>query len=314
MNLLITGITGFIGQNLVDFFYLQSYQIFGTSRDPESAGKLLSPRKIQVVKDVDHKYLDENKIDIIIHLAGLAHDMKGNQYSEQDYFEVNYQKTKELYDEFLKSETKTFFYFSSIKAAVDHFKVEIDETVNPSPVTPYGQSKLKAEEYILSHQSTNKKNYILRPCMVYGPNNKGNLNTLYRFVKRGIPYPLGAFNNKRSFLYVKNLEFVIQRMLDHHVEAGIYHVADSDYLSTNELIKIIGANLDKEIRMWNVPSSMIKLAAKLGDLLGIFFNSHTLNKLTENMQVSNRKLLQAIGEPLPYSTEDGLSETIKTFE
>jgi nucleoside-diphosphate-sugar epimerase len=85
----------------------------------------------------------------------------------------------------------------------------LTEEVEPKPLTHYGKSKLMAEEYILSQPlSVGKSYYILRPCMIHGPGNKGNLNLLYQIVQKGIPYPLAAFENKRSFLSIENLCFI----------------------------------------------------------------------------------------------------------
>ena len=84
-----------------------------------------------------------------------------------------------------------------------------------------------------------KQVYIMRPCMIHGPGNKGNLNLLYGVVKKGIPWPLGAFENRRSFTSVGNLCYVIDGLLTKSVPSGIYHMGDDEALSTNELIAVI---------------------------------------------------------------------------
>ena len=84
-----------------------------------------------------------------------------------------------MFDQFLKSDCETFIYMSSVKAVVDQADGILTENVKPNPITVYGKSKLAAEEYILSRKNLkNKRVYILRPCMIHGPNNKGNLNLL----------------------------------------------------------------------------------------------------------------------------------------
>src|SRR5690606_19547965 len=130
---------------------------------------------------------------------------------------------------------KTFIFISSVKAAKDVVNGVLTEDVACDPVTPYGRSKRKAEEYILSKLLSDKKVYILRPCMIHGPGNKGNLNLLFSFAKKGLPYPLAAFDNQRSFLSVDNLTFVIVRLLEKPVPSGIYHLSDDGTFSTNEL-------------------------------------------------------------------------------
>ena len=129
-------------------------------------------------------------------------------------------------------------FFSSVKAAADFVPGDIlTEDVIPTPVGPYGESKIKAEEYILDNLSSEKLVYILRPCMIHGPGNKGNLNLLYNVVSKRIPWPLGAFENRRTFVSIDNLCYVINGLVDKDVASGLYHIADVEALSTTELLE-----------------------------------------------------------------------------
>lgn len=181
MKILITGIHGFVGSNLVKAMG-RNHEIYGLD--------IVSPEKEGVVKNFSWKDLDEDKVpqvDAIIHLAGKAHDLK-NTFGPEVYFKVNTGLTQKIYDWFLKSSAKKFIFFSSVKAAADFVPGDIlTEDIVPNPVGPYGESKIKAEEYILSHPAADKQVYILRPCMIHGPGNKGNLNLLYGVVKKGVP-------------------------------------------------------------------------------------------------------------------------------
>lgn len=106
----------------------------------------------------------------------------------------------------MASPARKFIFFSSVKAAADFVPGDLlTEDIVPHPVGPYGESKIKAEEYILNHPAYEKQVYILRPCMIHGPGNKGNLNLLHQVIKKGIPWPLGAFENRRSFTSIGNL-------------------------------------------------------------------------------------------------------------
>ena len=182
------------------------------------------------------------KFDVIIHLAGKAHDTK-KQSAAQSYFDINTGLTQKIFDFFLESSAKKFIFFSSVKAAADSVVGDVlTEDVIPTPVGPYGESKIQAEEYIKKHftfSNTDKQVYILRPCMIHGPGNKGNLNLLYNVVKKGIPWPLGDFENRRSFTSIDNLCYVIEGLLTKDVPSGIYHMGDDEALSTNELIAIM---------------------------------------------------------------------------
>ncbi|MCZ4242905.1 NAD-dependent epimerase/dehydratase family protein [Pedobacter punctiformis] len=296
MSILITGSTGFVGQNLIK--NLEKFQIKTINRQ-----QLMGIS----IEDLAHSYF-------IIHLAGKAHDLKKTS-NPDEYYQVNFELTKKLYDAFLKSDAKKFIFVSSVKAAADTVNDVLTENSIPNPQTPYGKSKLMAEKYIESQPLPEGKSYyILRPCMIHGPGNKGNLNLLYKFVQKGVPYPLAAFKNKRSFLSVKNLCFVIANLLEKDVPSGVYQVADDEALSTNEVVSILAESLSKKPKLWAISSVLIKGIAKLGDVFKIPLNTERLNKLTENYVVSNQKLKKALNIDLPLSTRTGLTITAKSFK
>ncbi len=221
-----------------------------------------------------------------------------------------------LFNLFLQSGARDFLYISSVKAVADSVSGVLDERATPDPKTPYGKSKLKAEEYLQSQKlPENKRLFILRPCMIHGPNNKGNLNLLYRFAKKGIPYPLASFENKRSFLSIDNLNFVIEKLINETaVAGGVYNVADDEPLSTNRVITLFNEILGKKNRLWKVNPFIIKALAGLGDKIKLPLNSSQLQKLTESYIVSNDKIKQALSiSRLPVTSSEGLKSTIKSF-
>lgn len=302
LNLLITGITGFVGSNLSKYLR-SSYSLQGVSRNQTE--NLISYENLS--------QSDFNNSKAFIHLAGKAHDLKKTS-DDNEYFQVNTELTKKLFHQFLDSNCEAFIYMSSVKASADEVEGILDENHISNPVTVYGKSKLAAEQYILSQElPNNKRVYILRPCMIHGPNNKGNLNLLYSFVAKGIPYPFGAYENKRSFLSVENLCFVIKELIENPIKPGVYNVADDDPLSTKELVKTIGDGTSKKVKIWNTPKVMINLIAKIGDILPLPVNSERVQKLTENYVVSNTKIKQALKKELPLNVREGITVTIKSF-
>ena len=302
--IIITGITGFVGYNLSCYLNKKGKKILGVSRNP-------SPDEVDY-KEVNKTLL--NNTNYFIHLAGKAHDIK-NTSNEKEYFEVNTELTKHLFDIFLKSNCETFIYMSSVKAVADIVEGTLVENFEPIPETAYGRSKLAAENYILSKNiSKNKRVYILRPCMIHGPNNKGNLNLLYSFVSRGVPYPFGKYKNKRSFVSVENLCFIINELIDNNeIDSGVYHIADDGSLSTNALVQLIGKSIGKTSRILKVPKKIVKFIALIGDVLSLPINTERLNKLTENYVVSNDKNKKAIKKELPLSIKEGIIKTITSF-
>ncbi|WP_277120122.1 NAD-dependent epimerase/dehydratase family protein [Bacteroides ndongoniae] len=316
MKILITGIHGFVGSNLVNALK-KEHTLYGVD--------IVAPVKEGVVKTFSWKDVDDNAIppmDAIIHLAGKAHDTK-NRAAAQVYFDVNTGLTQKIYDYFLKSEAKRFIFFSSVKAAADKVPGDVlTEEVVPAPKGPYGESKIKAEEYILKNEALRTKNeelaskrvFILRPCMIHGPGNKGNLNLLYGVVSKGIPWPLGAFENRRTFTSIDNLCFVVEGLLTKDVQSGIYHMADDEALSTNELIEVMCEAMGKKAHIWKINRSLMEGVASIGTTLHLPLNEERLGKLTENYVASNAKIKKALGiERMPVRAKDGLKKTILSF-
>ena len=254
------------------------------------------------------------EVDAIIHLAGKAHDTK-NQSAAEVYFKVNTDLTKKIFDWFLaQPKCKKFVFFSTAKAAADRVEGILTEDVVPAPVGPYGESKIKAEEYILSKMTADKQVYIFRPCMIHGPGNKGNLNLLYNVVKKGIPYPLGAFENKRTFTSIGNICFAVEGVLTKDVASGIYNMGDDEALSTNELIEEICKSLGKKAHIWKLPKGLMNGVAKIGGALHLPLDPERLRKLTEDYVSSNAKIKKALGvEKMPVDAREGLKVTLESF-
>lgn len=294
-RLLITGSNGFVGRNLLEYLK-EEFEI-----------NTLSARYL--ANQVFHI-----ESDVIIHLSGKAHDLK--QVSDaSEYYDANFLLTKQLFDAFLLSDATKFIYVSSVKAVADTTDGILTEDATPNPQTHYGKSKLQAEEYIQSRElPENKFFYILRPCMIHGPGNKGNLNLLFNFVKKGIPYPLAAFDNRRSFLSIKNFCFVVKELLNSNsIPSGVYHLADDEPLQTTEVVSILAVSINKKPNLWFIPSKYIRVLARLGDKIGLPLNTDRLGKLTENYIVSNRKIKKILGKELPLSSRDGLILTARSF-
>lgn len=295
MKITITGSTGFVGANLHG--YLKSFH---------------------ELHSISVRYQPNQNFDLttdaIIHLAGKAHDLK-KVTNPQEYYEANFELTKQVFDSFLLSDASVFIFMSSVKATADEVKDTLTEENSPNPKTHYGISKFQAESYILNQQlPEGKRIYILRPCMIHGPGNKGNLNLLYKIVSKNIPWPLGAFENKRSFCSIENLMFIIKELIERaDIPSGIHNVADDVPLSTNELIGLIAQSQNRKPKVWKISSSLIEKIARIGDKFSLPLNSERLQKLTSSYLVSNAKIKAAIGKPLPVSSKNGLLKTFKSF-
>lgn len=344
MKILITGVHGFVGSNLVKALS-KEHTIYGLD--------IIAPEKEGVVKTYSWDDLDAGlvpEVDGIVHLAGKAHDTK-NQAAAEVYFKVNTGLTQKMFDYFLSSSARKFVFFSTAKAAADKVDGVLNEDVVPAPVGPYGESKIAAEKYILekfkdyslklkdsskvdcekvetsnstlttdsklltlNYQLPAKQVYIFRPCMIHGPGNKGNLNLLYNVVKKGIPWPLGAFENRRTFTSIENICFAVNGVLTMDVPSGIYNMGDDEALSTNELIEEICKSLGKKALIWKLPKGLMNGMARVGGWLHLPLNPERLRKLTENYISSNAKIKKALGvERMPVDAREGLKVTLESF-
>jgi nucleoside-diphosphate-sugar epimerase len=311
MKIVITGIHGFIGSNLSYHLSGQGYRLTGISRSKIDERNLYD--KIYTWDELPGIRLSA---DVWIHLAGLAHDTR-NSIEDSEYEYVNVKLAECIFTRFRKDNAPgLFIYFSSVKAIASSVHGVLFEDDRYEVDTVYGRTKRSAEELMLKAElPPGKKLVILRPCMIHGPGNKGNLNLLYSMIQRGVPYPLGAFNNKRSFLTLDNLIFIIDEIIQNLLfPSGVYHIADDEPLSTIDVVRVITSVCNKKEKIWNISPRFIKAIATLGDLLRLPFNSERLNKLTEDYVVSNEKIKKVLKKPLPVSSREGLKKTIESFE
>lgn len=313
MKILITGVHGFVGSNLVKALS-KEHTVYGLD--------IINPERDGIKYTFSWDDLDKDsmipEIDAIIHLAGKAHDTK-NKSAADVYFKVNTDLTKKIFDYFLAHDSiKKFVFFSTAKAAADKVNGVLTEDVVPSPVGPYGESKIAAERYLQSKmeevRNKSKDVYIFRPCMIHGPGNKGNLNLLYGVVKKGIPWPLGAFENRRTFTSIENICFAVNGVLTKDVPSGIYNMGDDEALSTNELIEEICKSLGKKAHIWKLPKGLMFGVAKIGGALHLPLDSERLRKLTEDYVSSNAKIKKALGvDKMPVDAREGLKVTLESF-
>lgn len=292
MSIYLTGASGFIGNNLINKFY----------------------NDFKIKKHVRGSKFLINQ-NTVIHLAGKAHDLK-NISNKDEYYKVNTELTKQIFDSFLISDSTTFIMLSSVKAVADNVIGILSEDCKPNPKTYYGKSKLLAENYILSKNiPKNKRVYILRPCMIHGPNNKGNLNLLYKLVSKRIPWILGSFQNKRSYCSIDNLLFIINELIQNNtIPSGVYNVADDGYLSTKEIISLIANSNNQKPFFINLSPFIVKFIAKIGDIIPLPLNSERLKKLTESYMVNNEKIKKYIAKELPLTCREGIIKTLESFK
>ena len=284
MKFLITGAYGFVGTNLCKYLAEKGHECLAL--DIPAAKRDGVPYASFYTWDGLDKL---PVVDAVVHLAGKAHDLK-KVASEQSYFDINVGLTEKI---FAAAKTTRFIYFSSSKA---------DANGNA-----YGRSKLAAEQFL------NGRAIVLRPAMIHGPGNKGNLNLLWGIARRGLPWPLAAFENKRSFTSIANICAAVEALCERG-ENGIYPIADDEMISTNRLIELIAETCGKRAKLWRVPKGVMRMVAKIGDVLHFPLNTERIVKLTEDSFVNNSHLKSQLGwNRMPIRAEEGLRRTLRSF-
>lgn len=287
MRVLISGAYGFVGTNLSRYLADRGHECIALDI---AKGNVETYSHFHTWERLDA--IEWGRIDAVVHLAGKAHDTK-NVTQPQVYFDVNVGLTQKLFTA-CGGRVRTFVYFSSIKA------MDGD--------TPYAQSKRAAEKWL------DGRAVVLEPAMIHGPGNKGNLNLLFSVVKRGLPWPLAAFENRRSLTSIGNVCAIVEELCKGIVPRGIYPVCDDEAISTNRLVELIAESIGKKVAFWRLPKGLMRFAAKVGDVCRLPLDSERLRKLTEDSVVDNSRIKAALGwASMPIRTEDGLRETLKSF-
>jgi nucleoside-diphosphate-sugar epimerase len=311
---LVTGASGFIGREVVRGLRDAGWRVRGTVR---SATQPLPPGvERAVVPDV----CDERAVAAavagtahVVHLAGRAHVRTGADSGE--LHRVNVDGTAGLLERAIGAGVASFILLSSIAAASRGVEV-VSETSQGLPDGAYGESKLAAERLVRTRATAaGIPAPVLRPPMVYGPGMKGNPLLLFRLVRRGVPLPFAGVRNRRSALFSGNLVAAIAAVLERPVTMdAVFHVADSEAVSTPRLIALIGEALGRAPRLLDVPPSLLRIgAAAAGLATGDRFGPATLAKLTGTLVVDDGMLRRRLGHHPPFDLSAGLRATAAGF-
>ncbi len=314
MNILITGATGFIGQRLMQILLTQTPHRLAALVRRNGTPLPEGVRRIQVdALDGATDYGDQLAgFDVIIHLAARVHRLEETHDSAYPaYKAINTDGTLNLARQAVTAGVRRFIYLSSIKVngeSTDPGRpFRADDP--PQPSDPYAISKHEAERALAQlSQETGLEYVIIRPPLVYGPGVKANFQRLMGMVRRGLPLPLGAVDNRRSLVSLDNLTSLIQRCLDHPAAANqVFLISDDRDLSTAELLRQIAAAMQRTVRLLPFPPGLLSLAARL---LG---REDLARRLLGNLQVDISKTKNLLGWQPVATLEEGLRETARNY-
>ena len=295
-RVLVTGASGFIGKPLVGALLRTGYAVRVATRRsvsfPNSVDEVIIP---DLVNPVEWKPILRG-VDIVVHLAGLAHTDEGNlPFDEFD--RVNWIATLQLANAAKKARVKHFVYISSVRAQVDAFAAQIVREHDwPQPTDQYGSSKLAAEMAI---KSAHLPFTILRPVVVYGPHPKGNFRTLVRLASLPLPLPVKGLTARRSLLGIDNLISAIAFVLNNQRAFGqTLLVADPTPLTLPEIITMLRKAQGRLPWLVYVPTFLIRRAVIL---LGY---PHFWERIANNLVVDTNNL-ESLGWRAPLDTYEG---------
>lgn len=292
----LTGTTGYIGQNLTYFFNSKSKKNKSISLRFQNWHKMMPI-----------------ETETIIHLAAINLNPIGSAFDEE-YFRVNTELTKKMFRYFISSNAKTFIFLSTTEL-VDSQVSNVTETSKTNPVNAFLQSKYEAEQFILNQQLPDgKRVIILRSAPVYGRESNSNLHDYFTSCKR-FPWFFGVFNTNRSFCYIDNLTEIIHQIIEKPtMSSGVYNVADDAPVATIQLVHWIADVLERKPRIFNIPKGILNLFAKIGDVMKWEFNSNKLFEISHSRQVDVNKLKNGLQiSKMPYDTEYSILKTLEYY-
>jgi nucleoside-diphosphate-sugar epimerase len=274
---MLTGASGFIGRQLLQSPLARGRNVVATSRSRVELPGIFYVPSPELGPEADWGAALDGA-DTVVHLAARAHVLGERSGHEVDalYDRVNTEGTAQLARQAVAAGVKHFVFVSSIGAVCEESKQIVNLATKCNPTTPYGRSKLKAELALRAVADAGGMEWtIVRPPLVYGPGNPGNMERLLKLIRSGIPLPLASVRNRRSFIYVENLVDLIVTCLGNPKAFGkIYLPSDGEDLSTPELIRAIArANAGVEHG-----AGSVEHGGKSGDSVGVSETSHTFGR------------------------------------
>jgi nucleoside-diphosphate-sugar epimerase len=314
MRVAVTGATGFIGRHLVRHLLAERPLVRAVARDDARARLLLPPQvELAGYAELDRALVG---VDTVVHLAGRAHVLVESAHDPEREFEaVNVTASATLAQHCVDAGIERFVLMSSVGAMTSASETLLDEATPCRPDTPYGRSKLRAEQVVrrLLPSAT-----VIRAPLVYGPDNPGNMERLVKLVRSELPLPLGAINNRRSLVYVGNLSSAIEHCVrDQRSRGQTFLVADAGAVSTTELISQIAEADDRRVRLLPVPVALLRAFGRASDVAGraigrrLPLSLDMVNKLVDSLPIDTHRIRDTLAWTPPFTMQEGLRATLR---
>ena len=306
MNIAITGTNGFIAKHLAESLKAKKINVIKIKRQKDHSGR--SGNKFLLTSH-GKNYL--KNVDIVIHCAARVHQLnEREELVENNYKESNVDSTKILAKHAIKSGIKKFIFLSSIKVNGEETKdnKSFNENSKVNPLDNYAKSKYEAErELILLKKYLNV--VIIRPPLVYGPGVGANFKKIISAVNKELPLPFKNLKNKRSFIYINNLNsFIYECCINKNANNKIFTVSDNYDLSTSELIEKLKFHMKKNSLNIYLNENLLRF------LFIIIRKEETFKKLFGSLQIDPSKSFEALEFTPPFTVDQGLKETVDWYK
>ena len=308
-KILVTGATGFVGRGLLRRLCVDNFlPAAALRREVADLPSSVSRCMVDGVQEYTDWTAALRGQNAVVHCAARAHIMRDTTADPLEAFRsINFRGTLSLARQAANAGIRRFIFISSVGVnGAETFGVPFREDDISAPHSPYAVAKYEAEMGLqVLAAETDMKIVIIRPTLVYGPNAPGNFGSLMRWLKRGIPLPLGALHNQRSLVALDNLVDLIVTCITHPAAANqTFLVSDGEDVSTSELLRRMGRAMGRPARLIPVPVSWLKLAAAM---VG---KPDVAQRLCGSLQVDIEKTRCLLGWSPPLSLDEGLRRAV----
>ncbi len=317
MRVLVTGGSGFVGARLVRKLAGQGFAVRATYRRDE-------PAPVESVEWQPLRSLDDERClaelvaecDAVVHLAALAHQSGHAARRAPEFRRVNTEGTRLLARAAARGGARRFIFVSSIAAVCTRSDAPVDDATPCAPTDAYGRSKLDAERAVAAELQGSATDWcILRPPLIYGPGNPGNMRRLLRLMDTGLPLPFASIRNRRSFMFVDNLVDAMLCVLRHTgAVRSTYVISDGSDFSTPDLVKALAAAAARRVRLLAMPVSMLTALGRAADAVSALarkplgIDSTAIDRLVGSLCVDGSAFRRSFGWNPPVGVEQAFQQ------